>query len=112
MLALKARRRGRPRGASAPRRAAGRPPRAHLPPRARTNAWVLEFESDAPPEIDPLMGWTGGRDTRQQVRLAFPTRERAEAFAKGQGWDYTVWEPHPRRPQPRGYADNFRKPPG
>lgn len=72
---------------------------------------MLEFESSAAPEVEPLMGWTGSSDTRRQVRLSFPTKEQALTFAKRQGWDYTVGEPHEPRLRPKSYADNFRRQP-
>ena len=30
--------------------------------RARTKGWVLRFERQTPPFIEPLMGWTSGDD--------------------------------------------------
>lgn len=75
---------------------------------ARTKKWVLEFEPRWPTEIEPLMGWTSSRDTLQQVKLTFPSKERAVAFAERQGWPYTVIEPHEPRIRPKSYADNFR----
>ena len=54
-----------------------------------TKEWVLETEP-APKEIDPLMGWTSSRDTMQQVKLYFATLEEATAYAKKEGWGYTV----------------------
>lgn len=59
--------------------------------------WVLEFEPESAPFIEPLMGWTGSADTRQQVRLIFPDRESAVAFAERQGYAYTVQDPPRRR---------------
>lgn len=75
----------------------------------RTHDWVLEFAPSAPREIDPLMGWTGSGDTQTQVRLRFPTRAAAEAYAKEHGIDAVVVEPHARRPniRPGGYGENF-----
>lgn len=76
---------------------------------ARTHEWVLEFERERDPEIDPLMGWTAGRDTRAQVRLRFPDRKAAEDYARDHGIDYVVLPPHARRHVIRqaGYAENF-----
>ena len=54
-----------------------------------TKEWLLESEP-APKEIDPLMGWTSSRDTMQQVKLYFATLEEATAYAKKEGWGYTV----------------------
>lgn len=76
--------------------------------RANTGHWLLEFEPRSAPFIEPLMGWTGTEDTLRQVRLRFPTRERAVAFAKRQGWAWKVVEPRVAKLRPKRYADNFR----
>ena len=68
--------------------------------------WVLESEP-APKEIDPLMGWTGSRNTMEQVRLSFPTLDEAKAYAERNGWQYTVEMPKARAIRPKAYADNF-----
>lgn len=75
---------------------------------ARTKDWVLEFEPERPRTIDPLMGWTGSADTRQQVQLRFETKEEAIAYAERHGIPYTVYDPPPRKPVPKSYADNFK----
>lgn len=76
---------------------------------AKTHEWVLEYAQASAREVDPLMGWTSSRDTQTQVRLRFPTREEAEAYAAQKGLDFTVVAPHPRKPniRPRGYGENF-----
>ena len=61
--------------------------------RAATKQWLLEFEPQSPLFIEPLMGWTSSTDPMSQVRLTFPTREAAVAFAKRHGLDYEVREP-------------------
>jgi hypothetical protein len=76
--------------------------------RARTKKWVLEFEPRWATGIEPLMGWTSSRDTLQQVKLIFPNKERAVAFAERRGWPYTVIEPHEPRIRPKSYADKCR----
>ena len=43
----------------------------------RTKEWVLEFAPASPREIEPLMGWTGTRDMRAEVQLAFDSKEEA-----------------------------------
>lgn len=75
--------------------------------RAKTHDWVLEFVSDEAKQIDELMGWTGSRDTRNQLRLRFDTRDEAVAYARRQGYGYTVEEPHDRIVRPKSYAENF-----
>jgi NADH dehydrogenase len=75
----------------------------------RTREWVLEFAPAAAREIDPLMGWTSSSDTQAQVRLRFPTKEAAQAYAASKGYEVTVVEPKSRRPniRARGYGENF-----
>jgi hypothetical protein len=76
--------------------------------KAGTRHWILEFEPSSPPTIDPLTGWTGGRDPFVHIRLTFPDPQSAIDFAERQGWRYAVREPPMRRFQPKSYADNFR----
>ena len=75
---------------------------------AGTRRWVVEFEPEAPRRVEPLMGWTSSADTRTQLRLRFETKEEAVAYAKRQGYMYTLEEPRERSPKPKAYADNFR----
>jgi len=53
------------------------------------------------------MGWHASTDTQKQVRLVFPTRESAVAFADRHGGDYTVYEPRERTLSPKSYAEQF-----
>ena len=76
--------------------------------RANTRKWVLEFEPAAAKIIDPLMGWTGSADTREQVHMTFDSKDMAVAFAKKNGLAFRVEEPKARRIRPKKYADNFR----
>lgn len=69
--------------------------------------WVIEFEPAAREEVEPLMGWTASRDPGRQVRLLFPSRRAAVAFAERNGWRFTVWDQTRDRPKPKSYAKNF-----
>jgi hypothetical protein len=75
---------------------------------AGTKDWLLEWEPEAPREVEPLMGWTSSRDMKSQVRLAFETKEEAVAYAERNGIPYRLVEPKPRKPSRKAYADNFR----
>ncbi len=75
--------------------------------RGKTNHWVVEFVSDEAKKIDGLMGWTGSRDTRNQLQLRFASKDEAVAYAKRQGYLYMVDEPHERLMRPKSYAENF-----
>ena len=86
------------------------PPRSAMQSgRANTQEWVLVFTPSTRPRLDPLTGWIGSAETTKQLRLTFPTREAAVAYAQGQGLAYEVEEPARARPiKPKVYADNFR----
>lgn len=79
---------------SAPRALIYRPAQSAMTSgRAGTKRWVLEFEPQAASFIEPLMGWTGSTDPLVQVRISFPSREAAVAYAERRGLDYEVREP-------------------
>lgn len=76
---------------------------------AKTKHWVLEFVNETGRDVDPLMGWTSSSDTQSQVRLRFSTKEAALDYAKENGIDAVVSDPHARKAnvRPGGYGDNF-----
>jgi hypothetical protein len=76
--------------------------------RGNTQKWVLEFEPTVPKGPEPLMGWTSSADTKEQVRLAFDSREEAVQYAERHGYAYVLVGAHDRRVRPKAYADNFR----
>lgn len=89
--------------------------RIFLPPKsamqsgmARTHRWVLQYEPEKAKIRDPLMGWTGSDDMRQQIRLTFESREAAIAYAEAEGIPYDVEISPVRSKKPKSYADNFR----
>jgi hypothetical protein len=75
---------------------------------ARTRHWLLEYESERQKIIDPLMGWTGSDDMRQEIRLSFKTQEAAIAYAEAHGIPYDLETPAAHEIKPKAYADNFR----
>ena len=76
--------------------------------RAQEKEWVLEFAPAARREVDKLMGWTSSADTTQQLKMKFPTKEDAIAYAQRNGLAYKVSEPQGRGAVRKSYADNFR----
>ena len=76
--------------------------------KARSDEWVLEFESARPKRPDPLTGWSGGADPQEQVKLTFPDLEAAKAYADRHGIDYHLVPPTPPKLKLQSYADNFR----
>jgi len=76
--------------------------------KAGMKRWILEFAPDQPYFIDGLMGWTGMRDMTRQLVLRFATKEEAVAYAKANGIEFELFEPHVRRQVKKTCADNFR----
>ena len=54
----------------------------------RGNAWVLEYPRSAVVRPDPLMGWQSSADTVRQVRVRFPDKDSAIAYAEARGIKY------------------------
>ncbi len=75
---------------------------------AKTNIWVLEFDRQEPRKIEPVMGYTGSGDMRQQLRLTFETKELAVAYAERNSIAYRVIEPKDATRKQLSYTDNFR----
>jgi hypothetical protein len=76
--------------------------------KAKSKAWVLEFEPREQQTAEPLMGWTSSGDTMQQVRLLFETKDEAVAYAEREGIPYEVAPETPTRTGRKSYSDNFR----
>ena len=76
--------------------------------RAGSDEWVLDYEMAARRQADPLMGWSGSTDTQAQIRLRFPTKEEAVAYATKNGIPFDLEIPNLRRVRQKAYADNFK----
>ena len=74
---------------------------------ANTKDWLVDFEPTVAQAVEPLMGWTSGFDTRQQLRLRFQTKEEAIAYCERHGLAYQVTEDKPVARRVISYADNF-----
>jgi len=74
---------------------------------AKTKDWVVDFDLSEPRTVEPLMGWTSSGDTRQQLRLSFPSKEEAVAYCERHGIAYQVSETTPATRQGMSYSDNF-----
>ena len=74
---------------------------------SRGNDWVLEFPRESAARPEWLMGWQSSSDTARQVRIRFPDKQTAIAYAELHNISYQVSETKERRVKPRAYADNF-----
>ena len=76
--------------------------------RALEGKWILEYEPAEAKRPDPLTGWAGSGDTREQVRLTFATAEAAQAYAEKVGLAFHIVPAPTRTLKLQSYADNFR----
>ena len=75
--------------------------------KAKTHRWLLEYIPPAPGRPDALMGWNTMPDTIAEIKLFFPTKEEAVAYATAKLIPYEVSEPHTSVVPPKAYAENF-----
>jgi hypothetical protein len=75
--------------------------------KAKTKCWRMEYEPIAKGTPEPLMGWNTMPDTRSQLKLDFPSKEEAVAYAEAKRIPYEVIEPHAAAIPPKAYAENF-----
>ena len=73
-----------------------------------TDSWMLEFEPAEAKQPDPLTGWAGSGDTRDQLRMMFPSSDAAVAYAEREGLAFTLIPAPVRTLKLQTYADNFR----
>jgi hypothetical protein len=76
--------------------------------RARTDRWVLEYEPAEAKRPDPLTGWAGSGDTRDQIYITFPTLEAAKAYAMREGLPFALVPAPELTLKLQAYADNFK----
>lgn len=76
--------------------------------KALTDEWVLDFVPAEAKKPDPLMGWAGSGDTRQQVQLTFPSCDAAQAYAARYAIAARIHKVPPKKLKLRAYSDNFR----
>jgi hypothetical protein len=74
---------------------------------AKTKEWVLDYEPEQPPTVDPLMGWTSSGDMKQQLRLFFDSKEEAITYCEREGIAYQVFDSPPIERARMSYSDNF-----
>lgn len=74
---------------------------------AKARDWVLDYEPEEPRVVESLMGWTTSGDMKGQIRLRFPTKEDAVAYAERHGIPYQVFEAKSAPRRGMSYADNF-----
>ncbi len=76
--------------------------------KGKSKNFFLEFVSPEAKYQEPLMGWHASKNTSDQVRLKFPSRELAERFAKENGFKYEVFLGNHPTFKIKSYSDNFK----
>ncbi len=74
---------------------------------AKTREWMLDYEPEQAPVVEPLMGWTSSGDMKQQVQLFFDSKEEAIAYCEREGIAYEAFDSPPQTRPRISYSDNF-----
>ncbi|EMS36604.1 NADH dehydrogenase ubiquinone Fe-S protein 4 [Candidatus Liberibacter americanus] len=76
--------------------------------KGRIGMWVLDFERQDPTYVEPLLGYKSSKDTMQQVKLFFPSLEKAKKYADGHSIEYYVIPSYTSVVHTqKSYQDNF-----
>ncbi len=74
----------------------------------KAKPWLIALAQEEDSRaISDLTGWTSSFDTKSQLKLKFQNSEDAAAYAKSQGWEYTIIQPKTLSVIKKSYADNF-----
>ena len=73
----------------------------------KSEIWLLEYMPTTPYFVEGLMGWNGMSDTMRELRLKFPSKEAAVAYASKNKLEFEVCEAESRKERTKPYADNF-----
>jgi hypothetical protein len=77
--------------------------------RFHSRDWLIEFEPECRPEIEPLMGWTETADPFNSAgELRFADMGSAIAFAVRRGWEFRVHRPKEQKVIPQFTLIRFR----
>ena len=74
----------------------------------KSKKWIIEFYT-TDTGTNPLMGWESSKDTFDELKLEFLTKESAIDYAKKNKIDFEIIEPQNRKIIKKSYADNFTK---
>ncbi|CCF78434.1 NADH ubiquinone oxidoreductase 18 kDa subunit [Wolbachia endosymbiont of Onchocerca ochengi] len=71
-----------------------------------TRFWYLKIKPDSY-YIEPLMGWVGSKNPKNQIILKFNSLEQAISYAKKRNVKFIIEMPKSIRRLPKSYASNF-----
>jgi hypothetical protein len=88
--------------------------RIYIPTKTSTQSghaghfWLMEFIEQPNSKFkESLMGRTSSNDTSSEVKIKFPTLEKALEFAKKKNYDFEVIHPKKQKLIKKPYASNF-----
>ena len=75
----------------------------------RSDYWVLEPLYQKSYVKDDLMGWSGGSDIKNQIKLKFSSINDLERYAEKNKISLEIIQPKEKKVIIKSYADNFTK---
>ena len=73
------------------------------------DCWILEPICSKNYIKDNLMGWSGGRDVKQQIKLKFTSLNDLERYAEQNKISLEIIQPKEKKVIIKAYSDNFTK---
>ena len=73
------------------------------------DCWILEPLFSKNYVKDNLMGWSGGRDIKQQIKLKFNSLNDLERYAEQNKISLEIIQPKEKKIIIKSYSDNFTK---
>ena len=73
------------------------------------DCWILEPICSKNYIKDNLMGWSGGRDAKQQIKLKFTSLSDLERYAEQNKISLEIIQPKEKKVIIKSYSDNFIK---
>ena len=73
------------------------------------DCWILEPIYSKHYIKDNLMGWSGGRDVKQQIKLKFTSLNDLERYAEQNKISLEIIQPKEKKVIIKSYSDNFIK---
>ena len=76
--------------------------------RGKSGVWFFQYEPQTKRQPESLMGWVSSKDTMNQIKLKFKSKEEAIDYATRKGFSFDVIEPNQRKIVPKNYLQNFK----
>lgn len=76
--------------------------------RGKSGIWIFQYDPQTKRQPESLMGWISSKDTLNQIKLKFKSKQDAIDYATRKGFTFDLIEPNERKVTPKNYLQNFK----